>query len=392
MILIAALLIGWRKIPEFQIKNIRPEIRFSAVIPFRNEAKNLPNLLNSISELNYPTSKFEIFLVNDASQDTSVKICSDFITSNPEIQIRLLENIRCSNSPKKNAISTAIKNTVFEYIVTTDADCKVPENWLQAFNEILVETEAKLVAGPVKIAQFPPILPKGGKTYSFETKFSDKSTNINHENKFLKYFQSFQEMDFMSLQASGAGGFGFGKAFMCNGANLCYEKAAFLNADGFNGNEKISSGDDVFLLQKFTDKKWPVSFLKCKEAIVMTKPQHNINTLISQRIRWAAKTPAYKSYFAKMVGLTVLLMNLSLVIGGFLILFGLIPYQPLLFAFFFKFTVDFALLFHSASFFDRKDALRNYFWCSFIYPVFSSYVAILSLFSGYQWKGRKIRN
>jgi len=390
--LIAALLIGWRKIPEFKIRNIEPKIRFSVVIPFRNEAENLPVLLNSLSQLNYPTTKFEIFMVDDASEDASVQICSDFITSHPEIRISLLENKRTSNSPKKDAISTAIKNAGFEYIITTDADCKIPENWLQAYNEIILETKAKLVAGPVKIALSNSS--EWEKPLSTEIKISDTSTNLNsnHEKRWVKYFHSFQEMDFMSLQAAGAGGFGLGKAFMCNGANLCYEKAAFLKSDGFSGNDEISSGDDVFLLQKFTEKKWAISFLKCTEAIVITKPQQDLTTLISQRIRWAAKTPAYKSKFAKLVGLTVLLMNFSLVIGIFLVLFSLVPYQPLLFAFFFKFNVDFALLFHSTEFFDRKDVLRNYFWSSFIYPVFSSYVAILSLFSDYEWKGRKFRS
>jgi len=329
-------------------------------------------------------------MVDDASEDASVQICSAFISSHPEIQINLLENLRFSNSPKKDAISTAIKNAGFEYIITTDADCEIPKNWLQAFNEIILETGAKLVAGPVKMAE-PS---KGGKPLSSQIKMTGTSPNLNtnQENRWLKYFQAFQEMDFMSLQAAGAGGVGLGKAFMCNGANLCYEKSAFLKADGFSGNDDISSGDDVFLLQKFTEKKLPVYFLKCAEAIVITKPQQDLTTLISQRIRWAAKTPAYKSSFAKLVGLMVLFMNFSLVIGSFLTLFSIFPYEPLLFAFFFKFILDFTLLFHSAEFFDRKDVLRNYFWSSLIYPVFSSYVAILSLFSSYEWKGRKSRS
>ena len=391
VILITTLLIGWRKIPELKIKNIEPKIRFSVVIPFRNEAENLPFLLNSLAKLNYPTSKYEILLVNDTSEDTSVQICTDFINSHPEIQMSIFENQRTSNSPKKDAISTAIKNAQFEFIITTDADCKTPENWLQAFNEKMVETSAKMVAGPVKIAEAHSNSSKEGETLNFEIKISDTSKNIDRENRWLKYFHAFQEMDFMSLQAAGAGGFGLKKAFMCNGANLCYEKSAFLKADGFSGNDEISSGDDVFLLQKFTEKKWPVSFLKCEEAIVLTIAQPTFNSLVSQRIRWAAKTSAYKSNFAKLVGLTVLLMNFSIVVGGLLAFLGSIPYQPLLFAFFFKFNVDFTLLFHSAGFFKRKDVLRNYFWSSFIYPIFSGYVAIMSLFSGYEWKGRKFR-
>ena len=392
--LIAALLIGWRKIPLFLIKNIEPKIRFSVVIPFRNEAENLPELLNSLSELNYPASQFEIFMVDDDSEDTSVQICSAFITSHPEIQITLLENRRFSNSPKKDAITTAINHAGFEYIITTDADCEVPKNWLQAFNEIILETDAKLVAGPVKIPDYPTKLAIEEVPVSNPIKLSDTSTILSSTKKksWLKYFHAFQEMDFMSLQVSGAGGFGFGKAFLCNGANLCYEKSAFLKADGFSGNNDISSGDDVFLLQKFIEKKLPVFFLKCADAIVITKPQPDLASLISQRIRWAAKTPAYKSGFAKLVGLTVLLMNLSLVIGGFLILFGTINYLPFLFAFFLKFNLDFALLIHSARFFDSGKIIKNYFWSSLIYPIFSSYVAILSLFTGYEWKGRKSRS
>jgi len=392
--LIAALLIGWRKIPLFLIKNIEPKIRFSVVIPFRNEAENLPELLNSLSELNYPAPQFEIFMVDDDSEDTSVQICSAFITSHPEIQITLLENRRFSNSPKKDAITTAINHAGFEYIITTDADCEVPKNWLQAFNEIILETDAKLVAGPVKIPDYPTKLAIEEVPVSNPIKLSDTSTILSSTKKksWLKYFHAFQEMDFMSLQVSGAGGFGFGKAFLCNGANLCYEKSAFLKADGFSGNNDISSGDDVFLLQKFIEKKLPVFFLKCADAIVITKPQPDLASLISQRIRWAAKTPAYKSGFAKLVGLTVLLMNLSLVIGGFLILFGTINYLPFLFAFFLKFNLDFALLIHSARFFDSGKIIKNYFWSSLIYPIFSSYVAILSLFTGYEWKGRKSRS
>ena len=199
-------------------------------------------------------------------------------------------------------------------------------------------------------------------------------------------------MDFLSLQIAGAGGFGLKEAFMCNGANLCYSKSAFFELDGFWGNEEISSGDDVFLLQKFAEKKLKIAFLKCKEAIVRTKPQQDLSALISQRIRWAAKTPAYKSLFAKLTGFSVLMMNFSLLLGGLLTFFDVIPYQPVLLAFFFKFNMDFALLFYSAEFFGRKNILRNYFWSSLVYPVFSTSVALMSLFKKFEWKGREFRS
>jgi hypothetical protein len=56
--------------------------------------------------------------------------------------------------------------------------------------------------------------------------------------------------------------------------------------NGFNGNDTIASGDDVFLLQKHCR----VSYLKSPNNIVITKPLDNWKSLCYQRVRWASKT------------------------------------------------------------------------------------------------------
>jgi poly-beta-1,6-N-acetyl-D-glucosamine synthase len=124
--LTGALLFGWRKIPEYVLSGKPPEIKFSIVVPYRNEAENLPDLLDSLSLLKYPASHFEILLVNDASEDASREICSRFKEANPDLNIHLLENERTTSSPKKDAILTALKKAQFDYLLTTDADCLVP--------------------------------------------------------------------------------------------------------------------------------------------------------------------------------------------------------------------------------------------------------------------------
>ena len=45
----------------------------SIIIPFRNEAENLPKLLKSIDAQEYPKHLFEVILVDDDSEDYSVK-------------------------------------------------------------------------------------------------------------------------------------------------------------------------------------------------------------------------------------------------------------------------------------------------------------------------------
>lgn len=371
--LIGALLYGWKRIGRFTLKSLPPKVGFTVIIPYRNEAENLPALFNSLLRLKYPNSHFEILLVNDASRDASSELCAVFKQKNPKFRIRLLENFRVTGSPKKDAITTAIQNAAFDHILTTDADCEVPVLWLQSFNEKILETDADLIAGPVRISSY--VYP---------------SISLRQE-KGMKYFQAFQEMDFLSLQAAGAGGFGLNHAFMCNGANLCYSKRAFFEVEGYQGNAAISSGDDVFLLQKFVEYKFKIAFLKSRESIVLTKPQRDPGALLSQRIRWAAKTPAYTSWFAKLTGLVVLLMNFSLITGCLLAYLEMISYEPVLIAFLFKFLIDLWLLYASAQFFKRKEVLRHYFWSSLVYPFFSTAVVFLSLFKKYEWKGREFK-
>lgn len=359
--LILFLLYGFSKTQDFFGNVHPPKTRFSVIIPFRNEAENLSPLFYSLKNLNYPAELFEIILVNDASEDASEELCNKFMEENLKLELTLLQNNRTSGSPKKDAITTAIKKAKYEYIITTDADCTVPEAWLQEFNSAIVEWNAKMIAGPVKIS------PSKG------------------------FLASFQEIDVFSLQGATIGGFGVDLPFMSNGANFCYEKKAFEEVNGFKGNEKIASGDDIFLLEKFRKEGLKTAFLKSKSAIVTTQAQPNWSSLIAQRIRWAAKTSAYNNFFGKFVGLIVLAMNLILVLTMVGVLLEKISPALLLFPFLLKFNIDFILIYNCARFFEREKVLKNYFWCSLIYPFLNSYIAVLSLFSGYSWKSRRFK-
>ena len=64
--------------------------------------KNLPNLLHSISLLNYPKELVEIILVDDDSEEV-------FSVQDLVFSLKVIKNDRKSNSPKKDAIETAIQ-------------------------------------------------------------------------------------------------------------------------------------------------------------------------------------------------------------------------------------------------------------------------------------------
>lgn len=349
---IVLLLFGFNRIKKYQEKGLQPKTSFTIVVPFRNEAENLPNLLNSFANLNYPLDLFEVILVDDASKEK-------FDISSFTFHISQIDTIRTSNSPKKDAISTAIQHVKTNWVITTDADCIVHDNWLLTFDNYIQENQVSMLAGPV----------------SYEC-----------ENSFLHHFQ---QLDLTSLQGATIGSFGLNKAFMCNGANFAYTKSLFEKLNGFEGNNKIASGDDVFLLQKAIEE-FPkeVHYLKAEEVIVITKPTENWKTLFYQRVRWAAKTSSYKSTFGKFLGLIVFFGNLSFVVGFFFLLFGILSYPIFVLFAFFKFGIDFVLLYSTNQFLTRS-RIKSLFLSSLFYPFFSSAVALYSLFGSYEWKGRR---
>lgn len=365
VIFILQLVVGYDKVQSFTTSEFKPKTAFTIIVPFRNEAKNLPKLLKSFSKLNYPHELIEIIMVDDFSTDHSERICIQWRMNHDTIDTTLLENLHLSNSPKKDAINRAMPIAKHNWIITTDADCTVNKNWLSVLdNYIHNHPEAstpEMIVGAVK----------------YKTKNN--------------WFHHFQQLDLMSLQGTTIGSFGLRKPFMCNGANFAYTKKLFQQLDGFNGNSKIASGDDVFLLQKAVNmEKQKVHYLKNPDFIVKTKPENDLFKLFMQRVRWASKTTGYKNNYAKTLAIVVLLMNLSLVAGCGIWVMGLLKWQILLVVFLAKYTVDYALLYKSNEYL-RKGKFFLPLASSIIYPFYSGLVGIYALFGVFTWKGRTFK-
>lgn len=361
--IIISFLIGIKNLKgEVFSKNQLPEIKFSIIIPFRNEAVNLPELLLGLIGLDYNRNLYELIFIDDESEDQSVALIENYLSKEEDINYSILKNTRKSNSPKKDAIASAITKANFEWILTTDADCYVPATWLKSFNSIILKANPVMVIGPV--------------TYKLEKGF------IN----------AFETLDFLSLTGSTMGGCGIGKPFLCNGANLAYQKKVFLEVNGFSGNDSIAGGDDIFMLEKLQNK-FPekIVFLKQQEAIVVTKPAGSFKKLWSQRLRWASKTAAYANRFALLIGLTVFAMNTFLILLFVFYVFNVVEFTILSAMYLVKFNLDFLLLFQAAKFYQQEHVLKAYFFSSIIYPVFNFLIALRSFFGGYDWKGRHFK-
>lgn len=347
------LIYGFAKVKMFTTKEHSPTTRFTIIVPFRNEAQNLPNLLDSIEKLNYPNDLFNVILVDDGSTDS-------FKIPKTKFQISILKNIRKTNSPKKDAINTAIKNVLTDWIVTTDADCIVPVNWLNIFDTFIKEHEPKMMVSGVYYQSGASIL------------------------------DNFQELDLMSLQGTTIGSFGNYQAFMCNGANFAYRKDFFEELKAFEGNESIASGDDVFLLQKaLKNESKKVHFIKSNETLVLTQTEKTWLTLFHQRVRWASKTGNYSGFYSKQLGLNVFVMNLTWIIITAFSSCCFLSLKLFLSIITIKFIVDSFLILMTSKFFKIK--VNHLLISNLIYPFFSTAVVSYSFFGSYKWKDRTFK-
>ena len=364
LLLIGSFILGFDRVKDFELSDLTPKTRFSIIITFRNEEKNLPALLQSISTLNYPKDYFEIIFVDDESDDNSAHLLDTLLIQkgiSPN-NIKIIKNIRTSNSPKKDAITLAISQATFDWIVTTDADSILPKYWLDSFDEFIQKQQPDMIVAPITYANV-----KG-------------------------FLQNFQLLDVLSLQGATIGGFGINMPFLCNGANLAYMKQLFVEVNGFQGNSDIASGDDVFLLEKATRHKTiKVNYLKCKQAIVYTSALSSRKDLIEQRVRWAAKSRSLKNAFGKLAGFIILAQNSLLICCVFLIAIGILNTKEVLYVFIIKFSIDLLLIYKAAHFFDQRSDLKHYVLASLCYPFFSVYVVCIAMFRGYRWKDRSYR-
>ncbi|MBX2826774.1 MAG: glycosyltransferase [Flavobacteriaceae bacterium] len=352
------LLLGYFKLATFRPKKTPPEIRFTILIPFRNEAKSIPELLGSLSRLAYPKDFYEVIFINDDSDDNGVELL-EASRRDVKFNFRILQNERVSQSPKKDALRLGLRKAKHEWILTTDADCLIPVKWLEYFNQCIVEQHPEMICGPVLYRNGASVLGQ------------------------------FQVLDGLSLQLVAMGSFGWHAPLLNNGANLAYKKSAFEEVDGYSGNDHIASGDDVFLLEKMkTAFPKGVYFLKHPDAAVKTEPEGTWSQAIQQRIRWASKISEQKNPWVKWVGAGVFISNLFFLAA--LLGFSFFPRsgEYYLAFIFMKFSFDVLALTLMASFFNKRLPIFTTVVSILAYPFIVMTVIFGSLNGPYQWKGR----
>lgn len=110
----------------------------SIVIPVRNEEANLPRVLDSIKNLDYPKQKTELIIVDGYSTDDTVKIAKNY-------GARVYYN---SKKIRGAGCQVTLDKAKGEFIASTDADCVVPRHWLRGLLKHFTNERIAAVGGP----------------------------------------------------------------------------------------------------------------------------------------------------------------------------------------------------------------------------------------------------
>lgn len=260
----------------------------SVIIPFRNEAENLPKLIESLSHQNYK-GDFEVLLVNDGSEDNYMEAI-ELNIGKCNFPVRIIESIfdpLTSLSSKQQALHLGICNCSKEWIALTDADMIFEPDWLSSLMNPS-ETDAQMTVGHTSI--------------------------LNANKRTLDLFQSYQ-LDFLFSIAHSF--FHAGIAGSCMGNNLAFSRDAYFKSGGYPEiGYSIVEDRDLYVL--FQLKQIKISITNPFVPTAFTYPV-TLDRFVQQMLRWARGGFSLNTLF--LIGAIFSFQNILLIFSGF----GLLP-------------------------------------------------------------------
>ncbi|MBK7865511.1 MAG: glycosyltransferase [Ignavibacteriales bacterium] len=326
------------------------------VIPFRNEVANLRNLINDVAKLETENIELEVIFVNDHSEDDWEEFRTQILQKENWRILELGEGV----TGKKNALTEGIKYSDSEIILVTDADCQIPKNWLKLMVGQFDE-KTGFVAGAVRYK-------------SYETLFT-----------------KIQALEFGGLILTGAGLIGAGEPVICSAASMAFRRKLFIEVEGYNLNNSLSSGDDEFLMRSIARLGYKVGYLLNKEGIVETDPGKSIGGFVQQRSRWASKGIFYEEPILILKLVLIFLFYLSLILSPVTIwFFGWSGFVLVLISLLFKGLTEYFVLLEGKGLLYESVDLAHFLFAEQLHIPYIVFAAISGAFGGFVWKGRKL--
>ncbi len=252
---------------------------YSILIACRNEENNLPELFQALRKIEYPSDKYEIIIVDDASDDDSFSLISKFCTD--------LKNAKCFRFKEKNteyfgkktALKKAADNAIYDFLFFTDADCFPQPNCLKSYNKYISDKTGMVVG--------------------------------NYEEQNASSFRIFSNRMSFAIYA---GTIGLNCPFSAAGGNMIVRKQVFMEVGGYDKIKQHIAGDDKLLLNLIKKTNWQIAYNP--ESVIQTKTISDKEYSHHQQKRRYGKF-GMSSFGFKIISLLILLIYLYIPVRFF---------------------------------------------------------------------------
>lgn len=196
-----------------------PQPGISVVVCARNELKNLTELLPLLNAQHYPD--FEVLVMDDRSTDGTKSFLENQISHLKHVRFIRIDKEHEHVTPKKYALTIALKKVRYPTALLTDADCRpASTDWLAGMVAPLNNPGKDIVLG------YSP--------YEYRPGFL---------NLLIRSETLFTAVQYLSLSLAGW-------PYMGVGRNLAYRTQLFFANRGFYSHINVVGGDDDLLMNE----------------------------------------------------------------------------------------------------------------------------------------------
>lgn len=240
-------------------------MNISLIIPTFNRAELLARLLATLTSQTYPVDSFEIFIVNDASTDTTEQICREYQQKIPNMIYLKLDK----NSKQSTACNVALNYAKGKSVIFTDDDCLPESNWVEEMAKLL--EVHPIVAGAIR------------------TTTRNYTVLIENISQFHPFFECKPErkVDFIA------------------GANMGFQRWV-LDKIGFF--EPGAPNPDTNLILRARNEGIPI-FFSPKPVITHSPQKGGFQNIVRQTIRYSSSTIVLRNNYAAILSTPIFLRN-----------------------------------------------------------------------------------
>ena len=271
----------------------------SIIICARNELDNLTELLPLLNAQQYPD--FEVLVMDDRSTDGTGRFLENDVAHLERVRFIYIDKEYEHITPKKYALTIALKKVKYPVVLLTDADCR-PESaeWLAGMVASLAEREKTIGLG-----------------------FSPYERRPGFLNRLIRFETLFTAVQYFSLALAG-------RPYMGVGRNLTYRTSVFFANQGFYRHKNVVGGDDdLFINEVATGKNTGICLDPA--TFMWSKPKETWPDWRFQKQRHLNVGKYYKTgnkiRLGLLTGSHVLTWVLTLVVGFVLLVSALLHYS-----------------------------------------------------------------